>query len=526
MSTVTSQVGPEAARSIGSCTRLVDRCWFTPSGAAVVELPGGVTGHEIFRRVSSLQGTLFFDSCPKVAEGVASSVSGNERHGSPSNVFAGLGRYSFVAALPVEVIEAANRREIPDALRRIRDILTALTVPTIPGLPPFQGGLAGLLGYEFGLAELGVPSPGVPDVPAIHMGFYDLVAAFDHVTGSGWILSQGIAPGDVPTAGMARRTRSLGRLETFLAAIDKGTDEPSISVEAGSPAGIEGLTASHDEQSYRQMVARAIEYVRAGDIFQVNLAQTLEIPFAGRPADLLAATRAVNPAPFAAFYDLGRGSAVVSGSPERFLQVARGVVRMHPIKGTRPILSRPEADLFAGDDLSASDKDRAENVMIVDLVRNDLSRVCRDDSVRVESLCRLERYAYVQHLVSVVAGRLAAGRTPLDAVLAAVPGGSVTGAPKHRACEIIGELEGRPRGVYCGSLGYLGLDGSADWSLLIRTFFSRGDRLVFPVGGGITAVSDPLQEYRETLDKAEGLLRAVAVAGGRGSRETVGSRPS
>jgi para-aminobenzoate synthetase component 1 len=183
---------------------------------------------------------------------------------------------------------------------------------------------------------------------------------------------------------------------------------------------------------------------------------------------------------------------------------------MHPIKGTRRMLASPEADLYAGEDLEHSEKDRAENVMIVDLVRNDLSRVCTAESVRVEALCRLERYRYVQHLVSIVAGRLRPGLTPLDALDAAIPGGSVTGAPKHRACEIISQLEGFVRGAYCGSLGYVGFDGTADFNLLIRTFVVGPDSITCAVGGGITASSDPAAEYAETLHKAEGMLRVLA----------------
>jgi para-aminobenzoate synthetase component 1 len=182
------------------------------------------------------------------------------------------------------------------------------------------------------------------------------------------------------------------------------------------------------------------------------------------------------------------------------------------------VISNPEADFYAGADLTASDKDRAENVMIVDLVRNDLARVCRTESVRVEALCRLERYRYVQHLVSVVAGRLRPGLSALDAVVAAMPGGSVTGAPKHRACQVISEQEAASRGAYCGCLGYLGLDGSADFNLLIRTFVTGEGMTSFSAGGGITASSDPAEEYAESLHKAEGMLRVLDELGLGGSR--------
>jgi para-aminobenzoate synthetase component 1 len=256
------------------------------------------------------------------------------------------------------------------------------------------------------------------------------------------------------------------------------------------------------------MVAAGIDFVRAGDIFQVNLAQQFVVDASVEPRALAAAAHDLNPAPFAGALDMGTGW-IVSMSPERFLQVRGRTVRMHPIKGTRRRIASPEADLYAGEDLEASAKDRAENVMIVDLIRNDLARVCTAESVRVEALCRLERYRYVQHLVSIVAGRLAPGLGPLDALEAAMPGGSVTGAPKHRACEIIAALEPVPRGVYCGSLGYVGFDGTADFNLLIRTFVVGPDSISFAAGGGITAASDPAAEHAESLHKAEGLLRVL-----------------
>ena len=265
------------------------------------------------------------------------------------------------------------------------------------------------------------------------------------------------------------------------------------------------------------MVEAGRELIHAGDVFQVNLAQQFAVAATVDPVTLHRHARALNPAPFAAYFDTG-DMQIVSMSPERFLQATGaagggGRVCMHPIKGTRRVIASPEADLYAAADLGASDKDRAENVMIVDLVRNDLSRVCLPESVRVEALCRLERYRYVQHLVSVVSGRL---RRPLggwDALDAAVPGGSVTGAPKHRACEIITALEGVARGVYCGSLGYVGFDGAADFNLLIRTFVVTPGLVCFAAGGGITAASDPAAEHAESLHKAEGLLRVLAAVG-------------
>jgi para-aminobenzoate synthetase component 1 len=216
----------------------------------------------------------------------------------------------------------------------------------------------------------------------------------------------------------------------------------------------------------------------------------------------------INAAPFAGYLDGGDWQ-IASASPERFVRVQDGHVETRPIKGTRARVRRPEADLFAGDELRASDKDRAENVMIVDLLRNDLSRTCDPDSVRVSQLCGLETYEYVQHLVSVVEARLRRGCSSTDLLRAAFPGGSVTGAPKFRAMEIIAELEPTVRGAYCGSLGYIGLDGQMDTSILIRTITAERGWWQLPVGGGIVAQSNPVDEYAETWHKAAGMLRAL-----------------
>jgi para-aminobenzoate synthetase component 1 len=266
--------------------------------------------------------------------------------------------------------------------------------------------------------------------------------------------------------------------------------------------------STFDRPGYLAAVRRAIDYVHAGDCFQVNVAQRLLHPAALPPLELYGRLRARNPAPFAGYFDLG-DFALASASPERFVRVQGGEVETRPIKGTRPRGSTPEEDRRRAEELLRSEKDRAENVMIVDLMRNDLGRVCAWGSVRVAAVCRLESYRTVHHLVSEVRGRLRPGAGPMDLLRAAFPGGSVTGAPKVRAMEVIAELEPTARGPYCGSLGYLGFDGSADTSILIRTFTAGRGWLQFPVGGGIVADSTPEGEYAETLHKAEGLLGAL-----------------
>ena len=494
------------------------RRWSTASGAVVAELDPAIDAPTIFARLAHHPATLFLDS----------AVADSPTAPAAATVTPRLGRYSFVATDPIHSIHVPADTSTPaadlaHAFAAIRRLLADLACQTIPGLPPFQGGIAGLLAYECGLAVLGIPVPTarVTPAPLVSLHAYDVVFAFDHDTQQGWVISQGV-PAQGP---QARRQRASERLDAVLAHVAQASaceSAPHV-VQASACDSASACECIHplpshphvrstfSRDAYLAMVAAGIEYVRAGDIFQVNLAQQLAVDAAVDPAALYQAARTCNPAPFAGYLDTG-GVVIASMSPERFLQVAGGTVRMHPIKGTRRAIASPEADLYTADALGASDKDRAENVMIVDLVRNDLARVCRPESVRVESLCRLERYRYVRHLVSIVVGRLRSGLWALDAMEAAIPGGSITGAPKHRACEIISALEGVARGPYCGSLGYLGFDGNADFNLLIRTFVVAPDRITFAVGGGITVRSDPAAEYEETLHKAEGMLQAIDTA--------------
>jgi para-aminobenzoate synthetase component 1 len=516
------------ARAAGTPTRpWIARSQVTASGCVVAEAAPGLDPVAVFRHAAHRPHVVFLDSALVDEPGRGSTLEAGSGRDGELRKIPRLGRWSFVAADPIHSIvvpAGAGPAAVGLAFARMRQLLADLACPTIPGLPPFQGGLAGLVSYDCGLARLGLsPPPALaPELPLVSLHLYDVVFAFDHDLGRGWFLSQG-----VPASGpAARRRRAAERLEAFLDAPPQ--DKPLLQAAAAGPAAAlpggplpsrPAIRTSHDRDAYLAMVAAGIELVQAGDIFQVNLAQRLAVASPVDPVELHLAARRINAAPFAACFDAGPGQ-LVSMSPERFLQAARGTVRMHPIKGTRRVIASPEADLYAGADLEASDKDRAENVMIVDLVRNDLARVCRPESVRVEALCRLERYRYVQHLVSVVAGRLRPGLTVLDALEAAIPGGSVTGAPKHRACEIISELEGVARGPYCGSLGYLGLDGTADFNLLIRTFALGAGVVSFSAGGGITAASDPAAEHAESLHKAEGMLRVLDSLGIGGGPES------
>jgi para-aminobenzoate synthetase component 1 len=497
--------------------------WLTPSGCLVAEAAAGLDPLAVFRHASRLRHALFLDSAV-----VDRPTTATQRPDADATIR--LGRHSFVAADPIHSWQldrrgdwAACRAEIDAAFAAIRRLLVELPCTTVPGLPPFQGGVAGLVSYECGLARLGLePPPAAGPDPLLSLHVYDVVFAYDHDLGRGWFLSQG-----VPARGPVERARrAVERLAAFLAEPPAGASPPAAPARGTAAAhplpGRPHVRSTHTREAYLAMVRAGVEFVHAGDIFQANLAQRFEVAADVDPVAFYLRAREINPAPFAGFLDAG-GVRVASMSPERFLQVARGEVRTHPIKGTRRITASPEADLYASADLEASEKDRAENVMIVDLLRNDLARVCGPASVRVEALCRLERYRYVQHLVSVVSGRLHRGLGALDAFDAAIPGGSISGAPKHRACEIISMLEQVSRGCYCGSLGYVGFDGTADFNLLIRTLVVAPGTIAFAAGGGITAASDPAAEYAESLAKAEGMLRVLDATGvGRGGSEAEG----
>lgn len=261
-----------------------------------------------------------------------------------------------------------------------------------------------------------------------------------------------------------------------------------------------------DKQEWIRLVRRAHEYIAAGDIYQVNLTHTLSAPWSDDPAAFYPRLCAASPAPYACFLRLG-DTAVLSASPECFLRIDGRRIVTRPIKGTRP---RGADDAASATELRSSAKERAELVMITDLERNDLGQVCEYGSVRVIALCELQTFAQVHHLVSTIEGRLRPGVTPLQALRACYPGGSITGAPKKRAREIIAELEPGPRGIYTGALGYFSRDGRAVFNIAIRTLVVRGGRATYGVGAGIVADSDPAAEYDETLHKAAGLFAALS----------------
>ena len=435
-----------------------------------------------------------------------------------------VGRYSFLMADPYDFMTCQQSAPGVNPLDSVQQQLARTPIECVPDLPPFQGGAAGYAAYDLGRTFERLPAPACDEfeMPVCAAGLYDWVVAWDHLQRRAWIVSQGLPETDRDR----RRQRAQARAHSVRTALSTGQPhaDSGRSRQASHPqgvilpatqlarqwpaAGVDGLTSNFSRDGYLRIVDRAIEYIHAGDIFQVNLSQRLLLPQPAPPLELYARLRARNPAPFAGYF-AHADWALASASPERFLHVRGNEVETRPIKGTRRRRSGPEADLYTRDELRESEKDQAENVMIVDLLRNDLSRVCLPGSVRVPHLCRVETYETVQHLVSEVRGLLEPGRSAWDLFPATFPGGSITGAPKVRAMQIIAELEPTARGAYCGSLFYVGYDGCMDSSLLIRTFTVRRGWVQCPVGGGIVAQSSPAAEFEETLHKAEGMLRAV-----------------
>ncbi|ABS63183.1 para-aminobenzoate synthase, subunit I [Parvibaculum lavamentivorans DS-1] len=416
------------------------------------------------------------------------------------------GRWSFIAFDPFDRL-VLRPGEIANPFAALKTKLAgfAAQAPS-PSLPPFSGGAAGFFGYGLGRTLERLPPEEKPfaiddqHLPDMALGFYDVVLAFDLCARRAFIISSGL-PGGEPDRAKRRLTEIRSRIEEL----------PSISRAAS--AGTGQIVSNFSRQAYEKAVSRVIDYIHAGDIFQANLSQRFEARLS--PEDdaysLYLRLRAASPAPFSSFFNFGEG-AIVSSSPERFLACSGGAVETKPIKGTRPRGQTPEEDRRLAAELLKSEKDRAENVMIVDLLRHDISRVCADHSVVVEKLCELESFANVHHLVSTVRGQLREGETPADLLAACFPGGSVTGAPKKRAMEIIAELEPTTRGPYCGAVGYLGANGGMDTAISIRTLVVKGDRVTFQAGGGIVADSDPASEYEETLAKARDMRRALGAA--------------
>jgi para-aminobenzoate synthetase component 1 len=411
------------------------------------------------------------------------------------------GRYDIIAADPyatlltrgklTEIRERGNIRLSPDdpfklVKQALGDTLAA------PSELPFSGGAIGYFGYDLARRLEKLPAIAAdPDaIPDMAVGIYDWALVVDHLERRSWLVSAGRDP--------ATAIRWPHLIHAFSQIQTIGWPRRHFSIDSA-------VVSDLSRAAYAQAFSRIQHYIREGDCYQVNLAQRFAARCHGNPWTAYETLRHINPAPFSAFLNYAPVR-LLSSSPERLLQVKAGQVETKPIKGTRPRSPNPEEDMYSIQALRESDKDRAENLMIVDLLRNDLGKNCVAGSVHVPELFAVESYATVHHLVSTVRGTLKPGRHALDLLRDCFPGGSITGAPKIRAMEIIEELEPNRRGAYCGAIAYIGFDGDMDSNIAIRTLVHSGEGIRFWAGGGIVADSVLEQEYQECYHKAAAML--------------------
>ncbi len=416
-------------------------------------------------------------------------------------------RYSFVMCNPIETISVKdgditvtnweqNLTFTSDPFTVLQSRMDSWIKETthIPNMPPFQGGAAGLFGYDLAryIEELPNKAQNKEKTPDMAVGIYDQVLAHDSLLRKTYMFTH------------ARNEHEAQKKCNFL--LEQFSQE--YDVPEYKPTKL-NWTSNFNKGEYTKQIQKVINYIHDGDAFQVNLAQRFDadLPDNFDPFIHYLHMRTVNPAPFSAYMNIGNVK-ISSTSPERFITLQDNKVETCPIKGTRPRSNNREEDRANKQSLQSSEKDNAENTMIVDLMRNDLSRVCEAHSINVTDLCNLETFTKVHHLVSTIKGKLEENKTAIDLLKACFPGGSITGAPKIRAMEIIDELEPNRRGAYCGSIGYIGFDGYMDTNILIRTLTFDKDKVSLQVGGGIVSDSNPKDEYQETLDKAEAILQS------------------
>ena len=427
-----------------------------------------------------------------------------------------VGRYSFLGKDPFLILRSHAGKTIIDRagqtsesdkpfVATLRELMASFHSPFVPGLPRFTGGAVGYLGYDaaawFEPVTLQAASEEQDEG-----GFmlFDTVLAFDHVRHRILIIANARITGD----------DDLESLYQFACAkiefVERELDRPLSKPHCPDKTPIE-ITSNVSKDQFEQMVRTAKEYIAAGDIYQVVLSQRFEAEVGVDAFTVYRALRHVNPSPYMFFIRMGDRS-IVGSSPEMLVRVEGRHAVTHPIAGTRPRGRTEEEDMRLAEELKRNEKEKAEHIMLVDLGRNDIGRVCDYGTVRVSKLMSLERYSHVMHLVSVVEGQLAEGRDRLDALVSCFPAGTVSGAPKVRAMQIINELESTRRGLYAGAVGYLDFAGNLDFCIAIRSILMEGGKAYIQAGGGIVADSNPTAEYQESKDKAGAMMRALELA--------------
>jgi len=445
-----------------------------------------------------------------------------ESHTPCHNGRAFINRYSFIGFDPYLIFKSKGQ-EIQieekghvcsakgDPIKRLRELVSQFKLVGGAELPPFSGGAVGYLSYDARHFFERLPGMAPDDlkIPDIYFVFTDKVIAFDHYNDRFFIICQ-TRPGGYS---LHDAEKELRRLEAEFFSGEKNGDGQQETVPFHLFSG-DRITSNFTRDEFKSMVLKAKEYIKNGDIYQANLSQRLSVSIKGDPWDLYKILRRINPSPFASYLDFDEVK-IVSSSPERLLLVKGDKVETRPIAGTRPRGRSNSEDKRLSRRLILSPKERAEHIMLVDLERNDLGRVCKYGTVEVNELMTLENYSHVIHIVSNVRGRLRRGMDRFSALAACFPGGTITGTPKIRSMEIIDELEKVARSIYTGSIGYLNYGGEMDLNIVIRTFVIADGHAYIQVGAGIVADSDPEREYYETLHKAEALITAVRKAKSR-----------
>ena len=458
---------------------------------------------------------------------LAESVVGGEK----------VGRYSFLATDPFLEIEACGnwvsinsssgvsasgapilqtrRFESADPLHELQDQVTKVRAATLPELPPFSSGAVGYAGYDVVRYVEDLPNAPEDDrrIPDLSFAFYDQVVVFDHVDKTIVV----VVMARVDRAGADLRQSYDDACRRVDALVTRLAEQPCdlAPVDIATDDGLAVEHASNFTQSdFEAAVRKCVEYIRAGDIFQVVFSQRLEVPIRAHPFEIYRTLRVVNPSPFM-FYLRTPSTVLVGSSPEIMVRVVDGHITTRPLAGTRPRGATEEEDRRLAKELLADPKERAEHVMLVDLGRNDVGRVARYGSVELSDVMTIERYSHVMHITSNVGGQLADGKTAFDALWACLPAGTVSGAPKVRAMQIIDEVEPHRRGPYAGAVGYVDFNGNMDTCIALRTIVIQDDKAYVQAGAGIVADSVPANEWQETLNKARGLLKAIEITENR-----------